>query len=311
MATLRRTHPADASTHPEQVPLRPTHLVGRHASCELALPDPQVSGHHARIRYVGGSWELRDLNSRNGTTVDGRRLEPNEVVRLEVGQTLVFGTSTQAWLVEETSPPGIVAQHLDGGPALGAADLLALPDDDAPVVTIFRDPGGHWVAEREGAVERVTDRHIVEIGGARWMLHLPVDDGATQEALDLAPSVGELSLEFRVSADEEHVELTARHGDRAFDLKARAHHYVLLTLARQRLEDAQDPSLPRSSHGWVYQDDLSRMLRLDDNAVYLAVYRARKQLKEAGVAAAAGVVERRAATRQLRLGVQEITIRTI
>ena len=53
------------------------------------------------------------------------------------------------------------------------------------------------------------------------------------------------------------------------------------------------------------------MLRLDDNAIYLAVFRARKQLKQAGVARAAGLIERRAGTRQIRLGVGEIHIRVI
>ena len=100
-------------------------------------------------------------------------------------------------------------------------------------------------------------------------------------------------------------------GDRRFDLKSRAHHYLLLTLARARISDADDPDLPATARGWLYQDDLARMLRLDDNAIYLAVFRARKQLKKAGVSRAASLVERRAGTRQLRIGVSELHVRVI
>lgn len=295
-----------------EVLLRPTHVLGRHPSCDLPLAHPLVSGHHARIRYAAGAWELRDMNSRNGTLVDGNRLSASEVVQLEVGQELLFGSPEQRWTVVETSAPGLFAERLDGSGVVAAeGDLLALPDDENPVVSVYQDNAGFWVIEREGEVERIADRHEVEVEGVRWVLQLPGTDDGTQELVATVPTVDGLALEFAVSADEEHVELRASHGDRHYDLKSRAHHYLLLTLARRRIADAQDPDEPVSAHGWVYQDELSRMLRLDDNAIYLAVYRARKQLKTAGITGAAGIVERRAATRQLRIGVAALAVRRI
>jgi hypothetical protein len=35
------------------------------------LDDPRVSGRHACLRWTGGGWRLRDLGSKNGTTVNG------------------------------------------------------------------------------------------------------------------------------------------------------------------------------------------------------------------------------------------------
>jgi hypothetical protein len=295
-----------------EVRLRPTHVLGRHPSCDLSLSHPLVSGHHARIRYQGGAWELRDMNSRNGTLVDGSRLSASEVISLSAGQELLFGTPEQRWTVVDVAPPGLFAERIDGdGELRSESDLLALPDEENPVVTVYQDQAGFWVIEREGAVQRIADRHEVEIDGSYWVLHLPGVDDGTQELQATVATVDALRLEFAVSADEEHVELRAVHGSREYDLKSRAHHYLLLTLARQRMEDAEDPDEPESAHGWVYQDELSRMLRLDDNAIYLAVYRARKQLKTAGISGAAGIVERRAATRQLRIGVSSLVVRRI
>jgi DNA-binding NtrC family response regulator len=48
----------------------------------LALPDPLVSSSHARLaRTAGGTYQLADLGSKNGTFVDGRRVERPVVLR--------------------------------------------------------------------------------------------------------------------------------------------------------------------------------------------------------------------------------------
>lgn len=46
-------------------------LIGRAADCDLPLDDTRVSRHHARLEPHGGSWRLSDLESKNGTFVDG------------------------------------------------------------------------------------------------------------------------------------------------------------------------------------------------------------------------------------------------
>lgn len=49
--------------------------VGRMADCWLTLDDDLVSRYHARFLVNAGSLEVEDLGSRNGTYVNGRRLE--------------------------------------------------------------------------------------------------------------------------------------------------------------------------------------------------------------------------------------------
>ena len=46
--------------------------VGRDPQCGLVLEDRRVSKRHARLRWTGDSWEVEDLGSKNGTTVNGR-----------------------------------------------------------------------------------------------------------------------------------------------------------------------------------------------------------------------------------------------
>ncbi len=73
-ATLRLTvlDPGAANVAPGSamdVPSGAT--VGRGARATLRLPDPTVSGEHARFSRSGRGWLVVDLGSTNGTTVNG------------------------------------------------------------------------------------------------------------------------------------------------------------------------------------------------------------------------------------------------
>jgi hypothetical protein len=46
-------------------------ILGRHHSCDLVLSDPSVSRRHARLVFRDGNWVLQDLESTNGTIVNG------------------------------------------------------------------------------------------------------------------------------------------------------------------------------------------------------------------------------------------------
>jgi len=45
---------------------------GRDAACEVHFDDPMVSRHHAEITFQDGCWWIADLDSRNGTQVNGK-----------------------------------------------------------------------------------------------------------------------------------------------------------------------------------------------------------------------------------------------
>ncbi|MCC6131002.1 MAG: FHA domain-containing protein [Acidobacteria bacterium] len=66
-------------------------VVGREAHCDVRLSDLTISRRHARIEPCNGRYLLKDLDSGNGTFVDGRRIE-EEV--LTGGEILRFGDVT-------------------------------------------------------------------------------------------------------------------------------------------------------------------------------------------------------------------------
>jgi serine phosphatase RsbU (regulator of sigma subunit) len=55
--------------------------LGRHPDCDIVLEAAAVSRQHARILLVDGKFYVEDLNSRNGTLLNGRPLLRREVLR--------------------------------------------------------------------------------------------------------------------------------------------------------------------------------------------------------------------------------------
>src|SRR5688572_11837798 len=51
--------------------------LGRGQVGSLSITDAAVSRKHARVAFDGVRWRVRDLGSRNGTSVDGVALKPN------------------------------------------------------------------------------------------------------------------------------------------------------------------------------------------------------------------------------------------
>lgn len=74
--------------------------IGRHPDNDLVLKDSQVSRWHAEIREERDHYRVIDLESLNGTRVNGKRIQ-NE--RLEHGDSIEIGPFKFAWLEKEES----------------------------------------------------------------------------------------------------------------------------------------------------------------------------------------------------------------
>lgn len=63
-------------------------VIGRAPNCDLPLSDEFASNMHAKLVKVGNDWVLQDLNSTNGTYLDGKRVttpmvvKPNNTIRI-------------------------------------------------------------------------------------------------------------------------------------------------------------------------------------------------------------------------------------
>jgi DNA-binding NtrC family response regulator/pSer/pThr/pTyr-binding forkhead associated (FHA) protein len=78
-------------------------IIGRSPSCTISLEDAKVSRRHVRLVLEDGQARVSDLGSRNGTVVNGEKIEAEMVLlpgdRLQVGDsTILFEPSARASL---------------------------------------------------------------------------------------------------------------------------------------------------------------------------------------------------------------------
>ena len=76
--------------------------VGRARNCDLVMRDPSVSKLHAHFRVGGPKLELVDIDSQNGTRINGRALAPHQPAPVSPGDTVLFG-SVSCKLVDAAS----------------------------------------------------------------------------------------------------------------------------------------------------------------------------------------------------------------
>ena len=90
----------------EEIPIRaPVVRIGRSEQNEIVLPDDSVSHTHAKLEFENGAWRLTDLNSINGTSVEGTRLAPEIPTPLRYGSTVRFGGIPLLFSAIESADP--------------------------------------------------------------------------------------------------------------------------------------------------------------------------------------------------------------
>jgi hypothetical protein len=286
-------------------------LVGRSSACTLRLDEPKASAEHARIAWADGAWCVRDLGSRNGTWVDGVRLDPGGSAKLAAGARIAFGHASEVWVLEDASPPVAMARRLAGDTMVAAeGGMLALPSADAPSACVI-ERSGAWVVEIDGQARRADDGEVIQAGGEAFMLHLPVAPSSTIDAAVRRAGIADAEVHIRVTADEEHVEVTVSWPGGAQVLPPRSHHYTLLTLARARLREEAARPLAEGQLGWIAVDELCRALAMDEGRLNVEIYRIRQDFGALGLEGAAGVIERRRGSRQLRFAAPRVKVTRI
>lgn len=281
-------------------------LLGRNRACDICLDDPRVSGEHASVCWLGGRWELRDLGSRNGTFLHGRRLDAGERAPLGPGMAFSLGGPRAEFVLADASPPGVAARHRGTGAVRVATDgVLVLPDEARPLAMIVEDDLGRWVAEIGDERRRLSDQEALEVGGEVWIVEIPRPEAVTYQSGGAGPALERAHFRFAVSRDEEEVQITVQAGGHTMVLPHRSHHYLLVTLARVRLADTE---APEGERGWVTREDLCRMLAMDASRISVDMHRARRQMTALGIVNGAEVVQRRGGTGELRLGARSFEV---
>jgi len=104
----------------EQVPVRGTSVrIGSSDRNDIVISDDTVSSSHALLEFEDGSWRLTDLESTNGTVVEGVRLAPEVPTPIQYGSAVRIGgvrlqfREIEGARPEEAPPPEPVASAPD------------------------------------------------------------------------------------------------------------------------------------------------------------------------------------------------------
>lgn len=296
----------------EKHSLSSRYVVGRAPSSHLCLSNRLASSTHAELLWNGSAWELRDLGSRNGTFLSDRRLASGERVTILRGARIAFGDAEDLFELVDDAPPGAVAIAADGQRQEAEDGILVLPLADDPILTIFDQGGGTWMAEsNDGSLQHVSNGDELVVAAQRWRLELPTISEGTWQSGSAPLVLRRTTIRFAVSRDEETIEISLIQGNKTLVLPPRVSHFLLLTLARVRSEEQARRDLPESEVGWVYVPELIDMLKTSETSLNVAICRARRDLARAEVLGATELIERQPATRRLRLGVPSIEILTV
>jgi pSer/pThr/pTyr-binding forkhead associated (FHA) protein len=104
--------------------------IGRSEDADLPLQDGKISRHHCRIEQADGRWVVKDLESRNGTWVAGKRITEHP---LADGETIVVGGSVPVLArIRGAAAPAASARRVVFPPKRG--------EDPAPVPIPTREP---------------------------------------------------------------------------------------------------------------------------------------------------------------------------
>ena len=92
-------------------------LIGRDDSCDIIIPDRQVSRHHARLVATSNSTKIEDLGSKNGTHCNGQLicepfiLQDGDVIQVALAQQFIYLSSDATLPLEaQLSQPDDLSQ---------------------------------------------------------------------------------------------------------------------------------------------------------------------------------------------------------
>jgi class 3 adenylate cyclase len=179
--------------------------VGRDPTCEIHIPSPYVSRHHARVRRVEGGYVIEDQRSTNGLQINGHTVtEPHRLVsgdRVAIGDVVITyedGEESVATAVYAGEAPAPLRTGTEPARISRRAGLCTLLFTDlvdhTSVVTRLGDVAGQrWLrrhtallreqfAAAEGTEEKWTgDGFVVSFASARRALACAI---AIQRELD-------------------------------------------------------------------------------------------------------------------------------
>jgi len=96
LQSIKRQSVFSLSVHGKSYPIIKEITLGRSETCDLLISDNLVSKRHAVIQKIKDEYLIRDLDSKNGTYVNGKRISAKQYVRLKQGDVVKIGRTEMA-----------------------------------------------------------------------------------------------------------------------------------------------------------------------------------------------------------------------
>jgi signal transduction histidine kinase len=202
-------------------------VIGRSVGCNLRLDDSEVSRHHARIKHNGSDFVLNDLNSANGTRINGAVTSEKILVN---GDNLQFGSSVIAFQLTESNHVPVVSANqirfIEDARSLDSSAFAQTVGVDAVAsLPAHGDPQSglellYYVAEElvtpvhslEALLQRILDLTLNAISADRGCVLLKDPVGADLTAIAFSRRGNLLSEPQQMPVSRSITDYVLRHG---------------------------------------------------------------------------------------------------
>ncbi len=272
-------------------------LIGRAPSNDLVVSDDQVSWHHAAVWMENGQLCVRDMGSRNGTMLNGRRIRGLEVMR--EGDVVSLGPDTELRVREQSHTAErvcLLVEQVEAGVRIpirsdrfhigGGEDAdLCIPGAEERLATLLVDADGQVTLATDDSSLTLQPGQQFEVAGYQLrVVYAPLTHAPTVEPeADRYPY--RLWVTLNGSTGPEAKLTDERTGmEHVVDAENRV---ILLYLLARRLREDLDAGKSSEEAGWTSDEQINvgvwgRSGTADSNNLHVLVYRLRKELREAG-----------------------------
>lgn len=266
----------------ECIYLRISHIFGRaSASVNTLVGGQNVSRVHATIGWQADFWTIQD-SSTNGTYVNGEKLDRAHKRRLHKGDKIHFGEISEDYWVfkDDAAPRSMLVPIGDANNPIELSEITVLPSHDSPEITLYSLPDQLWYSENSEKTEQLHTGDTIRTSMGDWYFvdNYPLDETSFYVDGDDKSAV-KSKAHFAVSQNEEHVSLTVTIGQYELSLGRKAGHYLLLMLARKRLNDLNNQVI-QSEAGWLDKGIICSELKIEEQYMNIQIFRYRKQLEQ-------------------------------
>lgn len=123
--------------------------VGRDATSRIVLADEKCSRRHAEVEYAGDGWFIQDLNSRNGTRINGTRIKAR--TRLAAGDVIGIGNLELLFTQDIAQPLDVLVPD--------ASNRLTTDADSLPEAMV-EGTSGPEILERAAETRYITESNL-------------------------------------------------------------------------------------------------------------------------------------------------------